>query len=73
MKKVIAEGALTMNENGRYAINGEVELTSGMVVEVLDNFKWVRTSIEWDEFYYFDNLEVMEKRLEGAWVRLSDF
>ena len=38
------QGPLRLQENGRYAIH--YEFTSGDVVEVLINGKWVKTSIE---------------------------
>jgi len=70
-RKVIAEGILLKQDNGRYAINGDFQVTSGMVVEVEDGFKWVETSVEWNGDYYF--VKLPDKSMRDARVRLRDF
>ena len=53
---------------------GKYEITSGMVVEVLDKldgrFKWVETSVEWNDDYYFTKFPDMP--MFGSVVRIRD-
>lgn len=68
------EGVLVKNPNGRYAVMGKYEITSGMVVEVLDKldgrFKWVETSVEWNDDYYLTKFPDMP--MFGSVVRIRD-
>jgi hypothetical protein len=63
----MVQGTLEKQSNGRYAIYHE--LTSGDVVEVYLDGKWVRTSIEYskDDGYYITN----GCPIDGATVRVD--
>ncbi|WP_421385551.1 DUF5348 domain-containing protein (plasmid) [Bacillus salacetis] len=73
-KPIIEEGVLSKQSNGRYAISGGSELTSGSLVEVFvydrwdDSHIWAKTRIEHTngDYYFYDFEEVT---LAGARVR----